>query len=341
MVTGGAGYIGSHMVKMLGRMGCGVTTIDNFSTGHRDAVLYGDFVEGDIADRGLLDYVLTRGFDAVMHFASSIQIGESVQQPDKYYRNNVSNTLSLLDAMRAHGVHRLIFSSSAATFGEPIYTPIDECHLQQPINPYGRSKLMVEQVLADYDKAYGFKSVCLRYFNAAGADPEGDLGECHEPETHLIPLVLQVASGRKPYLHVFGRDYDTSDGTCIRDYVHVQDLCAAHALALQSLMQGAGSQAYNLGNNRGFSVQEVLDTARYVTGRKILTVDAPRRVGDPACLVADSRQARANLGWQPQLNELATIIEHAWNWEKKMSGVGTASLVWPAKLTSNQAQTLT
>ncbi len=219
--------------------------------------------------------------------------------------------------MRAHGVSKFIFSSTAATFGEPKYTPIDEQHPQQPINPYGRTKLMVEQALADYEKAYGIKSVSLRYFNAAGADPGGQLGEQHDPETHLIPLVLQAASGRRPHISVFGRNYDTPDGTCIRDYIHIQDLCSAHWLALQSLMNGADSQAYNLGNGNGFSVQEVINTAEQVTGRKIPVVDASRREGDPARLVADSTLARRQLGWQPQYSDLATIIEHAWKWETR------------------------
>lgn len=315
LVIGGAGYIGSHMLKMLGQNGCNVTTLDDLSSGHRDAVLCGQFVQGNFGDRAVLDSVLSNGFDAVMHFASFIQVGESVQQPDKYYRNNVTYTLALLDAMRVHGVNKCIFSSTAATFGEPQYIPINERHPQQPINPYGRTKLMVEQALVDYDKAYGMKSVCLRYFNAAGADPEGQLGERHEPETHLIPLVLQAASGRRPHISVFGREYDTPDGTCIRDYIHIQDLCSAHWLALQCLLNGANSQAYNLGNGNGFSVQEVIDTAAQVTGRKIPVVDAPRREGDPARLVADSTLARKQLGWQPQFADLATIIEHAWKWE--------------------------
>lgn len=317
LVVGGAGYIGSHMVKMLGKQGCSVTTLDDLSSGHQDAVLTGQFVQGNCGDRGVLDTVLSHGFDAVMHFASFIQVGESVQHPDKYYQNNFVNTLTLLDAMRSHGVKRFIFSSTAATFGEPQYTPIDEGHPQQPISPYGRTKLMVEQLLADYDKAYGIKSVSLRYFNAAGADPEGQLGERHDPETHLIPLVLQAASGRRAHISVFGRDYDTPDGTCIRDYIHIQDLCSAHWLALQSLMNGAESQAYNLGNGSGFSVQEVIDTAERVTGRKIPVVDGPRRAGDPARLVADSRLAREKLGWRPQYADLATIIEHAWNLEMR------------------------
>jgi UDP-glucose 4-epimerase len=319
LVVGGAGYIGSHMVKMLGQQGCHVTTLDDLSSGHRDAVLCGDFVQGNFGDRAVLDAVLSQGFDAVMHFASFIQVGESVQQPDKYYRNNVAYTLGLLDAMRAHGVNKFIFSSTAATFGEPQYTPIDERHPQQPINPYGRTKLMVEQALADYDKAYGFKSVCLRYFNAAGADPQGQLGERHDPETHLIPLILQAASGRRPHISVFGQDYDTPDGTCIRDYIHINDLCSAHWLALQSLMSGQSSQAYNLGNGNGFSVQEVIDAAKQVTGRNIPVQHAPRRAGDPARLVADATQARQKLGWQPQYADLATIVLHAWAWEQKQN----------------------
>lgn len=319
LVVGGAGYIGSHMVKMLGQYGSSVTTLDDLSSGHRDAVLCGEFIQGDFGDRVVLDTVLSQGFDAVMHFASFIQVGESVHNPEKYYRNNVANTLGLLDAMRAHGVNKFIFSSTAATFGEPQYTPIDEQHPQHPINPYGRTKLIVEQALADYERAYDFKSVSLRYFNAAGADPEGQLGERHEPETHLIPLVLQTASGRRPHISVFGQDYDTPDGTCIRDYIHINDLCSAHWLALQSLLKGQRSQAYNLGNGSGFSVQEVIDVAEQVTGRKISVQYIPRRAGDPARLVANAKQAREQLGWQPQYDELATIIQHAWMWEQKIN----------------------
>ncbi|PIT81117.1 UDP-glucose 4-epimerase GalE [Limnohabitans sp. 15K] len=319
LVVGGAGFIGSHMVKQLGRSGCRVTTLDNLSNGHRDAVLYGDFVQGDLADKDLLAQLIQPGrFDAVMHFASFIQVGESVQEPAKYYENNVANTLRLLEAMRLAGVNRFVFSSTAATFGQPLYSPIDEKHPQQPINPYGRSKWMVEQILDDFDHAYGLKSVCLRYFNAAGADPEVQLGERHEPETHLIPLVLQVASGKKPHISVFGRDYDTPDGTCVRDYVHVADLCDAHRLALESLIHGADSQQYNLGNGNGYSVQEVIETARRVTGQTISTVDAPRRDGDPDRLVADATQAKKVLGWQPQWTSLDEIVAHAWAWEKSL-----------------------
>lgn len=329
LVVGGAGYIGSHMVKMLGvkmlggkllgSQGGEVITLDDLSSGHRDAVLCGEFVQGSFADRALLDTLLARGVDAVMHFASFIQVGESVREPAMYYRNNVGHTLTLLEAMKDHGVRNFIFSSTAATFGEPQYTPIDERHPQQPINPYGRSKLMVEQVLQDFSAAYGMNSVSLRYFNAAGADPEGQLGERHDPETHLIPLVLQAASGRRPSISVFGRDYDTPDGTCIRDYVHIEDLCTAHWLALQMLMEGQGGcHAFNLGNGQGFSVQEVIDTARRTTGREFAVVDGPRREGDPARLVADSAQAKEVLGWKPQYQELDTIVAHAWAWERTL-----------------------
>jgi UDP-glucose 4-epimerase len=312
LVVGGAGYIGSHMVAELGKRGCNVVTLDNLSTGHRDAVLHGEFVEGDIADSDLLRQLLdTYAFDAVMHFASFIQVGESVRDPIAYYRNNLTHTLNLLNALVEHGVERFIFSSTAAIFGEPKYIPIDETHPRFPINPYGRTKFMVEQALEDYQRAYGLRSVCLRYFNAAGSHPDGILAERHEPETHLIPLVLQAATGQRPHIAVFGRDYDTPDGTCVRDYVHVQDLCQAHWLALRRLMNGGSSAAYNLGSGSGYSVQEVIDAAGRVTGRPVPVVDAPRRDGDPAWLVADPRRACAELGWAPKYPELETMIEHA------------------------------
>ena len=320
LVVGGAGYIGSHMVKMLAAQGYSVTTLDNLSTGYLDAVSAGEFIQVDLADREVLATLFARQpFDAVMHFASYIQVGESVKEPAKYYANNVTNTLNLLDAMVVNGVKRFIFSSSAAVYGDPHTMPIPEDHSKNPINPYGRSKWMVEQILADYDHAYDLKSVCLRYFNAAGADPAGELGERHEPETHLIPLVLRAASGRAPDIKVFGRDYDTPDGTCIRDYVHVEDLCSAHRLAIDGLMQGSASNAYNLGNGSGFSVAEVIAAAERVTGRKIPIIDEPRRAGDPPRLVADARRARDELGWHPQYDSLDTIIAHAWAWEQKLA----------------------
>jgi UDP-glucose 4-epimerase len=316
LVVGGAGYIGSHMVKMLARSGHEATVFDNLEKGYRDAVLYGEFVEGDLANSTDLGNLMSVAeFDCVMHFASYIEVGESVADPAKYYRNNVSNTQNLLDAMVRHGVKYFVFSSTAAIFGEPEYSPIDETHSKKPINPYGQSKLMVEQILADYDKAYGLKSVSLRYFNAAGADPEGELGERHIPETHLIPLVLQAASGRRESISVFGSDYETTDGSCVRDYIHINDLCDAHMLALNELRATNLSEHYNLGNGLGFSVKQVIDTAAKISGRSINVIEADRRPGDPAVLVADATKARDKLGWEPKSSQLEQIIETAWNWE--------------------------
>ncbi|MFZ2407584.1 MAG: UDP-glucose 4-epimerase GalE [Methylobacter sp.] len=324
LVVGGAGYIGSHMVWLLGQKGVDVVTLDNLSSGHRDAVLHGQFVHGDIADRLILDKVFREHkFDAVMHFASFIQVGESTQDPAKYYRNNVINTLNLLDAMRAHNIDKFIFSSTAAIFGEPEYTPIDEAHPKRPINPYGCSKLMVEQVLADYNSAYGLKSVCLRYFNAAGAHPDSLLGERHDPETHLIPLVLQAASGRRSHITVFGRDYDTPDGTCIRDYIHILDLAEAHWLALQYLQSGGEATAFNLGNGNGYSVESVIQAARRVTAKPIPVQEGLRRQGDPARLVANATKIKQQLGWQPAYADLDAIVEHAWRWEYKHTPIFT------------------
>jgi len=318
LVVGGAGYIGSHMVKMLAKAGHDVVTLDNLSNGYRDAVKYGEFVEGDIADSLLLDQLFKKyAFDGVMHFASYIQVGESVEKPSMYYRNNVCNTQTLLDAMLEHGIRSFIFSSTAATFGEPEYTPIDEAHLQKPINPYGHSKLMVEQILQDYDQAYGLRSVSLRYFNAAGADPEGELGERHIPETHLIPLVLQAASGRRDSITVFGTDYDTEDGTCVRDYIHINDLCSAHLLGLEHLVAGGDSRAYNMGNGQGYSIKQVIDVAKQVTGNDFTVQTGERRSGDPARLVADSTLLQKELEWKPEYTDLESIIRHAWEWEQK------------------------
>lgn len=318
LVVGGAGYIGSHMVKHLLRAGHSVLVADNFSSGHRSALLGCSCAELDIADRDALDTLMAaHDFDALFHFASFIQVGESVEHPGKYYQNNLAATLTLLQAMVAAGIPRFIFSSTAAVYGNPQYSPLDEAHPQQPINPYGRSKLMVEQLLEDFDKAYGLKSVCLRYFNAAGADPEGELGERHEPETHLIPLILQAAAGRREAITVFGDDYDTPDGTCIRDYIHVADLADAHARALDFLIAEKRSAIFNLGNGAGFSVREVIETARQVTGRDIQVRLAQRRTGDPARLVADASRAHSLLGWQPRYSELERIIADAWNWEQR------------------------
>lgn len=322
LVVGGAGYIGSHMVAALAEAGLDVVTLDNLYSGYRDAVIDGAFVEGDLADARSLDRLFSQhGFDGVMHFAAHIEVGESVREPAKYYRNNVTHTQNLLDAMVAHGVRAFIFSSTAAIFGEPRYVPIDEAHPKAPINPYGRSKWMVEQILEDYDRAYGLKAIALRYFNAAGADPQGRLGERHDPETHLIPLVLQAASGRRGAITVFGQDYDTPDGTCVRDYIHVHDLCAVHLLALRRLLDGGDSDRFNLGNGQGYSVREVIDTARRVTGREIPVIQGERRAGDPARLVADSTRAQDELGWRPGYADLETIVAHAWQWERKMAAL--------------------
>jgi UDP-glucose 4-epimerase len=321
LVVGGAGYIGSHMVWLLGQQGVEVVVLDDLSSGHADAVLAGTLVVGDMANRLLLDQLFTQHrFDAVMHFASFIQVGESMLDPAKYYRNNVTNTLTLLDAMLAHKVDKFIFSSTAAVFGEPQYTPIDERHVQNPINPYGRSKWMVEQVLQDLGRAHGLRSVCLRYFNAAGAHPQGLLGERHLIETHLIPLILQTASGRRSDIQVFGDDYDTPDGTCVRDYVHVMDLGDAHVRALDYLVAGHPSRALNLGSGVGFTNREVLDTVRRVSGRAVEVIEGPRREGDPPQLVASRRLAQQLLGWEPRLSDVETIVRHAWAWEQKLAG---------------------
>jgi UDP-glucose 4-epimerase len=321
LVTGGAGYIGSHMVKMLRGDGRQVLVLDDLSTGFEEALLGASLVRGSIGDAALLDQIFTANpIDAVMNFASFIAVGESVAKPDLYYGNNVGNTLVLLKAMQRHGVRRYIFSSTAAVYGDPTHVPIDEFHPKQPINPYGRGKWMIEQVLEDFQSAFGLESVCLRYFNAAGADPEGELGERHDPETHLIPLVLRTASGRRPFISVFGDDYDTPDGTCIRDYIHVQDLCTAHLLALDHLLVGGQSRRFNLGNGQGFSVKEVIDVARAVTGKPIEVRMQPRRPGDPPRLIADSRLIQTELGWKPQFADLSTIVEHAWRWERRLLG---------------------
>lgn len=318
LLTGGAGYIGSHNVAYLRKQGRNVVVIDDLSGGYSDAVPDGCLVEGNIGDGRLLDAVFERyDISAVINFASFIEVGASVKDPSSYYRNNVGNTLVLLDAMLRHGVKRFVFSSTAAIFGNPEYTPIDEDHPKVPINPYGRSKWLVEQLLHDYASAYGLQSVCLRYFNAAGADPDGQLGERHEPETHLLPLVLQAASGRRESITVFGDDYPTEDGTCVRDYIHVEDLAQAHWLALRYMERKGRSAAFNLGNGNGYSIRQVIETVREVTGRDFRVEDGARRPGDPAVLVADSRRAMSELGWRPQYSDLADIVRHAWNWEKK------------------------
>lgn len=317
LVAGGAGYIGSHMVKLLRSSGHAVLVLDNLSTGYEDALLGAPFVKGSIGDAALLNELFTRHtVDAVVNFASLIAVGESVKKPDAYYRNNVAETIVLLESMVKHNVSRFLFSSTAAVYGHPDQIPVQESAVKNPMSPYGRSKWMIEQVLQDLDSAHGLRSVALRYFNAAGADPDGELGERHVPETHLIPLALQVASGRKKYLEVFGDDYPTTDGTCVRDYIHVTDLCEAHLLALNHLLAGGSSKAFNLGNGQGFSVHEVIETARRVTGRPIDFKVAPRRAGDPPALVASSKLIQKELGWIPKRPGLDTIIEDAWKFEQ-------------------------
>lgn len=316
LVIGGAGYIGSHMVKQLSISGIDVITLDNLSCGYRDSVKYGKFVEGDLGNINVLDKLFSENsIDAVMHFAAYIEVGESVIDPGKYYLNNTSHTQVLLDAMVRHDIEYFVFSSTAAIFGEPAYTPIDESHPKQPINPYGRSKWMVEQMLEDYGRAHGLKSTSLRYFNAAGADHDGTLGERHNPESHLIPLILQAASGRRENIKIFGSDYATEDGTCIRDYIHVNDLCTAHLLALQHMQKTGNSACYNLGNGEGFSVQQVIDCTQEITSKMFSVVKTARRAGDSAILVADSALAKKELDWKPEFNQLETIIETAWRWE--------------------------
>ncbi|NNU81469.1 UDP-glucose 4-epimerase GalE [Halovulum dunhuangense] len=318
LVCGGAGYIGSHMVRMLLRHGHEVVVFDNFSQGHRAALPSGiQVIEGDLLDPATLARAFAgRGFDAVYHFAALISVGESVTAPDLYYRNNVVGALNLLDAMRAADCDRLVFSSTAAVYGNPVSDLIAETHPQNPINPYGRSKLMMEQVLEDHARAHGIRSVSFRYFNAAGADPSGGLGEAHDPETHLVPNVLLAALGERPALDIFGTDYDTRDGTCIRDYVHVNDIARAHLAALDWMAGNDGAHVFNLGNGTGFTIREVLEAAEAVTGRKIPVRTAPRRAGDAGILVADSRKARDLLGWQPRIPDIAGIIESAWAWHR-------------------------
>jgi UDP-glucose 4-epimerase len=321
LVTGGAGYIGSHAVLALQNAGYEVVVFDNLVYGHRDIVenvLKVELIEGDTNDRELLDRVFAaRPFSAVMHFAAYAYVGESVTYPDKYYRNNVIGTLTLLEAMVAAGIKSFVFSSTCATYGVPKIVPIPEDHPQDPINPYGATKLMVERILADFDQAYDFKSVAFRYFNAAGADPQGRLGEDHQPETHLIPLVLMAALGKRDAISILGTDYPTPDGTCIRDYIHVTDLAEAHVLGLNYLLQGGQSQRFNLGNGNGFSVREVIEMARKVTGRSINAIECDRRPGDPPALVGSAEKARSLLGWNPQYADLEQILSHAWQWHQK------------------------
>ncbi len=315
LVTGGAGYVGSHACKQLSRAGFLPITCDNLLAGHRSAVNWGPLEVGDVTDTARIVEVIDKYRPrAVMHFAAHIAAGESVARPSEYYHNNVVGTLSLLDAMRESGLGHLVFSSTAAVYGIPETAPIPEHHRQHPINPYGASKMIIERILRDFDAAYGLRFVALRYFNAAGADPDGDIGECHEPETHAIPLALEAALGKRQHFEIFGTDYPTPDGTAIRDYTHVSDLATAHVRALEYLLDGNGSIVLNLGTGRGHSVREVVAAVAQVSGRAVPVREGPRRPGDPAILVADADNARKALGWSPRFRDLTGIVDSAWRW---------------------------
>ena len=319
--TGGAGYIGSHAALALKNAGYEVIVLDNLAYGHREIiedVVKVELVVGDTSDRKLLDELFaTRDIAAVMHFAAYIAVGESVKEPGKYYTNNVASTLNLLEAMLAAGINKFVFSSTCAVYGMPKEIPMTENHPHNPLSPYAASKDMVERILADFDIAHELKSVAFRYFNASGADPSGLLGEDHDPETHLIPLALLTALGKRKQLYIFGTDYDTPDGTAVRDYIHVNDLAAAHVLGLEYLLKGGDSQVFNLGNGNGFSVKEVIETARQVTGAEIPALESDRRAGDAPILVGSSNKVRNMLGWDPQYADLTKIISHAWQWHQK------------------------
>lgn len=317
LVTGGAGYIGSHAVRLLLARGHDVWVYDNLSFGHRAAVPEGKLIVGDLAEIDRLDQALVQHrIEAVMHFAAFTYVGESVRDPGKYYRNNLVNTLLLMDCLRRNGIQRFVFSSTAATYGVPQQVPISEEEPQQPINPYGAGKLAVEWALRDYAAAYGWGYAALRYFNASGASPDGSIGEDHAPETHLIPLVLQAILGLRPHIEIFGTDYPTPDGTCIRDYIHVDDLAEAHRLALEKVEPGKGL-FFNVGTGRGYSVRELIRITEEVTGKKVPVKEGPRRAGDPPALVASAGKIQRELGWQPHYAELRPIIETAWNWHRK------------------------
>lgn len=324
LVTGGAGYIGSHAVLALQKAGYEVIVLDNLSYGHPELVrevLKVELIVGDTSDRALLNELFaSREIAAVMHFAAFIAVGESVSEPARYYHNNVVGTLTLLEAMLAAQVNKFVFSSTCAIYGMPKEVPMTENHPHAPLSPYAASKDMVETILTDFDGAYGLKSVAFRYFNASGADPSGLLGEDHHPETHLIPLALLTALGKRQTLSIFGTDYPTPDGTAIRDYIHVSDLADAHVLGLEYLLQGGNSDVFNLGNGNGFSVREVIETARKITGREIPAIESPRRAGDAPILVGSAEKARKILSWNPQYADLTTIVSHAWQWHQKRHG---------------------
>lgn len=320
LIVGGAGYIGSHTCKELHKQGYNPIVYDNLIYGHREFVKWGEFILGDLEDKEQLELLFSKHhIDAVMHFAAFAYVGESVQDPQKYYQNNVSATLNLLNVMKKHGIDKFIFSSTCATYGDPNYLPIDEQHPQNPINPYGMSKLMVENILKDFSNAYDFRFVSLRYFNAAGCDIDGDIGENHDPETHLIPLVLDAAIGKRESIKIFGTDYDTKDGTAIRDYIHVTDLANAHILALKYLLDGGNSDIFNLGNGIGFSVKDVIECAKKITNIDFKVEKVPRRAGDPATLIGSSDKIITKLKWKPKYFMLEDIISTAWKWHKKVN----------------------
>ncbi|SIQ20609.1 UDP-glucose 4-epimerase GalE [Halanaerobium kushneri] len=317
LVTGGAGYIGSHVLKALLKEGHQVVTFDNLQKGHREAVIGGKFVEGDLSDQKHIENVMAENkIEGVIHLAADSLVGESMENPAKYYRNNFANGINLLEAMVKNDVKNIVFSSTAAVYGEPDQIPIKEKNQTVPTNTYGESKLFFEKALKRYDDIHGINFVSLRYFNAAGADPEGEIGEAHDPETHLIPIVLQTALGIRDKIYIFGDDYPTRDGSCIRDYIHVNDLAAAHVLAVEALGAGKESSIYNLGNGEGYSVKEVIDTVKEVTDRDFEVEVAKRRAGDPAVLIASSDKIQQELNWQPEYPELEKIISTAWQWHK-------------------------
>lgn len=317
LVCGGAGYIGSHMVAHLLENNHNVVILDNLQTGHKDAILGGKFYLGNLKDSIILDKIFTENkIDAVIDFAANSLVGESVENPLKYFDNNIGSTISLLQSMNKHNIKYIVFSSTAATYGEPENVPIQEQDKTFPTNPYGESKLAVEKILKWCDNAYGIKYTALRYFNACGAHINGKIGEDHNPESHLIPIILQAAMGKRDKIMIFGDDYNTEDGSCVRDYVHVSDLASAHLLALKRLQSGGESKIYNLGNGKGFSVKEVVEVAKKVTGININSEIADRRPGDPATLIASSNKAIKELGWNPKFNSLETIIDTAWKWHK-------------------------
>ena len=318
LIVGGAGYIGSQVNKLLSKNGFETVVFDNLAKGHLEAVKWGVLEVGDLANIDDIEKVFIKyDFEAILNFAAFIEVGESVKDPEKYYFNNVVTTLNLLSVMKKHQVEKIIFSSTAATFGMPEYTPIDEKHPQNPINPYGKTKLMIENIFKDFDTAYGLKYVVFRYFNACGADANGEIGEWHEPESHLIPILLEAADGKREFFQLNGVDYPTEDGSCVRDYVHVEDLAQAHLLGLKHLLSGGGSEFYNLGSGKGYSNKQILEAVKKVTGKNFEVKYGPRREGDPPTLLASSEKIKKELGWDPKYKSIEEIVTTAWKWYQK------------------------